>query len=264
MRDILLLVLPDGEKGYNSLSVVKELKGCSAIVIEPTLSTSAWFAPFICIAQLGGAYIEVEIKGIPSHISTSWCAKNPIMSAIDVFSIIKEFWPSHPLYPTHTGVASDDLLSSFLLGLPTIVPIKVQTRGKAQSTPESIVVGIYSTLPPNYRANNIIKRLSARLKIENASIKVLREIPFFMENANADIVKSVYVAIREVYGVHPLYEWFPWPTAAHILKAYGIADEVVIIGPGSFKLAHSPNECVNVNDLISAMKIFMKVAGGEC
>jgi len=261
-RNILLLALPDGEEGYKSLSVVKELKGCSAIVIEPTLSISAWVAPIICTAQLGGAYIEVEIKGTPSHVSTSWCAENPLMSVTKVFSIVGELWPYHSLYPTRPGVASEDLLSAFLPGLPTIVPVKVQTRGKAHSTPESVRVRIYSTLPPNYTANDVIERLSARLEIENASIKVVEEIPFFMEDANADIVKSVYDAVREVTGVHPLYEWFPWPTAAHILKAHGVANEVLIMGPGSFRLAHRPNEYVNVNDLVSVIKIFMKVAGG--
>lgn len=261
-RDVVLLALPDGEDRYDSLSAVKKLKGFSAIVVEPTLSTSTWTAPIICNAQLGRACLEINIKGIPSHISTSWYAKNPLMSLAKVLSIIDKVWPSHPFYPTRPETASEDLLSSFLFGLPTITPIEVRARSKAQSTPDSVILRIHSTLPPNYTANDILARLRAQ-EVENVSIKVVEEIPFFMEDARAEIVKTVHYAIKDVTGLNPLYEWFPWSTSAYILKTNGIADEVVIVGPGDMRLAHRPNEYVNIKDLLNAVKIFMKVAKGD-
>jgi acetylornithine deacetylase len=78
-------------------------------------------------------------------------------------------------------------------------------------------------------------------------IKILRRQPGFETNATASLVTRLCeLSKREATSI-------PFGSEASLLSS--IAEEVVVFGPGDMRTAHSPRECVPVNELEEAVSI---------
>lgn len=263
-RDVFLLALPDGERGYRSLEVISGFGKGSALIVAPTSTMSEWSVPLVCISQVGRANLRVKIRGRYAHPSLSWYGDNPLLKIPKIISILQEMWPTHKYYPTRPKEAAEDLLTAFLLGMPTLTPIGVRIKNEARiHTPVEVEIDVCVTLPPNYSAEKVANDLNSKLGLKDATIEILDEIPFFTGNPNAWIVKELEKIILDVTGYFPLYEWFPYPAAAHLMMKLGLATEVVTFGPGDFKLSYRTDEWVNVNDLMMASKVYRRLMEGR-
>ena len=263
-RDVFLLALPDGESGYQSLEAISGFCRGSTLIVAPTSTISEWSVPLVCISQLGRANLRVKISGRPAHPSLSWYGDNPLLKIPKIISVLQEMWPTHKYYPTRIKEATEDLLTAFLLGLPTLTPIGVRVKNETRiHTPVEMEIDVCVTLPPNYSAEKVANDLNSKLGLKDVTIEILDEIPFFTGNPNAWIVKELEKIILDVTGYFPLYEWFPYPAAAHLMMKLGLATEVVTFGPGDFKLSYRPDEWVNVNDLMTASKVYRRLMEGR-
>ena len=261
-RSVALLALPDAENDYESLDAVKDLRAESAIVLEPTFTISAWSAPILCISQRGGMLIRIVLRGSPAHRALSWYGENPILRLGEVLNAVSELWPSHQYYPTKPGQAQEDLLTAFLLGAPTPTPIDIRTETAAQGTPTKAEITVYIPTTPNREAEELLNSLKSKVDETNTTIETVKTWKFLDGNPESWLVKALHRAIFEVSGQHPLYEWYPWPTAANRLIELGITKDFAIFGPGDFRLSHRPNEYVGVQDLAQAVEIYKRVLGG--
>lgn len=255
-RTTFLVAIPDGENGFKSINKlidIKPLRGSIAIVLEPT-------GLKISNVQRGMVHFKLKVKGKQSHVATPWLSDNPIRAMIDVISHLKKLEPAHPIYPTEIDKVPKgypNLLSTFMLGLNTFTVANLETKFEGHTIPEVALADIFVTLLPGQKLDELVDKLRTLFRSikREISLEVTEHIPPVVESANSEIVRILAKSIRLVTGTYPDYEWFPWPTATVPLKETGIADEVVVFGPGDFNVAHRYNEHVGINQLICAAKI---------
>jgi succinyl-diaminopimelate desuccinylase len=109
------------------------------------------------------------------------------------------------------------------------------------------------------RVEDLLSDLNRRVPDFKASVKVTNDRPPVETSPDEPVVQSFFDMVAEIEGVRPVPKGVRYYTDAvafvPVLKA-----PMIICGPGDPKVAHQPNEHVEISKLVQAAEIYTLAA----
>ncbi len=220
-----------------------------------------------CTVQKGCLVFKLRIRGRSHNPAFPWLGENPWDVLIRFErSLASTMKPRHDIYPVEVGKAPPMILSSFLLGYPTMTPLQVEYH-QPYSIGEhsSIEAEYYVSLPPEFPYREFEDKLPVTLKEIvkgtgcDASVEVVYEEEPFREDAQSVIVKATSNAFLKLTGFEPIFEWLPYPASAKDLTSNGFAKDIVALGPGDWTLSSAQSEKAIIAEALRASEILASV-----
>ena len=246
----LIIAATAGEEadslGATALAARPDLGPVQAVVIpEPSYND-------IFVAEKGAFWIEITTQGKTAHGSMPEMGRNAVMMMV---TLINELGKMPFPYKEHP------LLGGFSQSINTIAG-----GVKTNVVPDYCAVTVDMRTVPgqDHRAilrqvEDLIADMSRRIPDFKASVKVTNDRAPVETSPNEPAVQSFADVVAEVAGERPVPKGVRYYTDAvafvPVLRA-----PMIICGPGDAKLAHQPNEYVEVSKLVQAARIFTLAA----
>jgi len=246
----LIIAATAGEEadslGATALAARPDLGPVQAVVIpEPSDND-------VFIAEKGAFWLEITTRGKTAHGSMPEQGRNAVMMMVTLVSeLSKTCFPfkEHPL------------LGGFSQSINTI-----SGGVKTNVIPDSCVVTVDMRTVPgqDHRAilvqvQDLIADLSRRIPDFRASVRVTNDRAPVETSPEESVVQTFADVVAEVTGERPVLKGVRYYTDAvafvPVLKA-----PMIICGPGDAKLAHQPDEHVEVSKLVDAARIYTLLA----
>jgi acetylornithine deacetylase len=250
--DLLLSFVIDEE--HTSLGVsklVEEYKADAAIVGEPTHMR-------IATAHKGFVWIEIETKGRAAHGSVPEKGVDAIVQAARVVTRLGELQEKlrgreHPL------VGAPKIHTSTIAGGThwSIVPDRCVLRVERRTVPgeaTTLVMQEIEDLLNSIKQENDNFKAEARKVFERPALEIALTEP---------ILQTLQQVVMEVTGTDPRIVGVPYWTDGAILF-HSASIPTCLFGPGDISVAHSPDEYVDVEEVMQAAEIYCKVAKRFC
>jgi len=248
---VFSFVVDEEHMSLGMQELVKEYKADAAIVGEPTNMR-------VATAHKGFLWIEVEIRGRAAHGSVPEKGVDAIVQVAALVSRLGELQDrlrarSHPLVGTpkiHTSMIAGGTHWSIV---PDRCVLRLERRTIPGETAESAMKEIQQVL-------HEIKRHNRSFDAE--ARKVFERPP--LEIAPSElIVQELRKVIREVTNTNARVVGVPYWTDGALLAHSG-SIPTCIFGPGDIGVAHSPDEYVDVEDVLQAAEIYGRSAQRFC
>ena len=241
-------------------NIVKGYKGDAAVILEPTSLK-------LCPIQSGALTFRLTIPGQATHAAMRWDG----ISAIEKFNIINQSIielekERHSLFSVEYYESPD-----------RVAPINIGTikGGEWHSTvPDSVIVegrlGVFPGEPVS----------DARTAFSNHIIKVSNSDPWLknnppiiewfegqFESGQTDINHSIINHLKEAYNnvnnSNPIIEGVTYGSDLRLFTNH--ADiPALLFGPGDVRLAHSANEYVEIEEVLTCIKIISNLIINWC
>jgi len=231
--------------------LVEEYKADAAIVGEPTDMA-------IATAHKGFLWIEVEFKGKTAHGSVPEKGVDAIVHAANLVSRLGGLQDT---FTTHTHP---------LLGTPKIHTSTIEGGIHWSIVPDHCILRLERRTIPGETTSSAMKEIQQLLdKVKeqnpslNATARKVFERPPLETNATEPIVQELQRIIPEVSKINAEVVGVPYWTDGAILAHSG-SIPTCIFGPGDIRVAHSPDEYVDVEDVLRAGEIYGNVAQRFC
>ena len=233
--------------GLNGTKVLLEqglLDQDAAIVGEPTDLRLA-------LAQRGGAWIRATAHGRAAHGSRPHLGVNAITSMSRFLLRIQEVLPDleHPL-----------------VGRPTVNAAIIDGGSAPNVVPDRCVVEVDRRVIPGEDSREQVlgafELVADQIRAGHPEVDVSFELNLWTDAAEADprsaIAAICRAAVRAETGTEPLDTGMTGITdARYYLNDAAI--EAVVLGPGSLEVAHTANESVAIDDLVTAARVYARV-----
>jgi len=246
-------VIEEETGGVGTLAaVVRGYKADAAIVPEPTNMK-------LFIKQQGSMWFRVTIEGLSAHGGTRYEGISAIEKAWKVFQAIMN------LESKRNAAIKDPLYK----GIPIPLPInigKIQGGSWPSSVADLVTFEGRIGVGPEEEIQSVKEQL--RNCIHNISLddEWLKEHPAKLEffggqwipnaiEANHPFINLIKKKFEETYKRPIRIEASPWGTDGGILGKVGNTPTIVI-GPGETKMAHYPNEFIDLAEMVQAAKLF--------
>jgi acetylornithine deacetylase/succinyl-diaminopimelate desuccinylase family protein len=204
----------------------------------------------IITAHQGSLRWDIVTKGKSAHSSEPDKGENAIYYMIEVINEVqKKIIPilrqkNHPL-----------------VGSPVLSINIIQGGNQSNIIPNKCSITLDRRMIPGENANEILKEIDMlinKLKHKNTLLKIEREEPFIKSppmqvDRNEKIVEVLFECISDNILVKPKIKGARFGTDAAIFVDKGIP--AVVFGPGNIEQAHSEDEWISVNQVISAAEI---------
>lgn len=210
----------------------------------------------ICLCQKGAMRVRALFRGKMAHGAMPYAGVNPIPPAAHfVLSLAEEETRQQRQHGAHC-----------LLGLPHITPttLRAPVLGEAQfnvMAGEADVTVDVRTIPGQEHSEiwRTLEGVAAHVDLAypnaQATLELVEDRPCTETPAGAPIVAAVERAVRAVTGRPPRYGGVPGATDGTFLHAWaGIP--IVTIGPGKRDVPHQADEYIDVDELVSAARIY--------
>ena len=246
----LIIAATAGEEadslGATALAARPDLGPVQAVVIpEPSYND-------LYIAEKGAFWLELMTQGKTAHGSMPEMGRNAVMMMV---ALIGELSKTPFPYKEHP------LLGGFSQSVNTI-----SGGVKTNVVPDNCVVTVDMRTVPGQdhpailkQVQDLIADLSRRIPDFKASVRVTNDRAPVETSPNEPAVQSFADIVAEVAGKRPVPKGVRYYTDAvafvPVLKA-----PMIICGPGDAKLAHQPNEHVEISKLVQAAKIYTLAA----
>jgi acetylornithine deacetylase len=241
-------------------NIVKGYRGDAAVILEPTSLK-------LCPIQSGALTFRLTIPGQATHAAMRWDG----ISAIEKFNIINQSIielekERHSLFSVEYYESPD-----------RVAPINIGTikGGEWHSTvPDSVIVegrlGVFPGEPVS----------DARTAFSNHIIKVSNSDPWLknnppiiewfegqFESGQTDINHSIINHLKEAYNnvnnSNPIIEGVTYGSDLRLFTNH--ADiPALLFGPGDVRLAHSANEYVEIEEVLTCIKIISNLIINWC
>ena len=241
-------------------NIVKGYKGDAAVILEPTSLK-------LCPIQSGALTFRLTIPGQATHAAMRWDG----ISAIEKFNIINQSIielekERHILFNVEYYKSPE-----------RVAPINIGTikGGEWHSTvPDSVIVegrlGVFPGEPVS----------DARTAFSNHIIKVSNSDPWLknnppiiewfegqFESGQTDIDHSIINNLKEAYNTvnksNPIIEGVTYGSDLRLFTNH--ADiPALLFGPGDVRLAHSANEYVEIEEVLTCIKIISNLIINWC
>ena len=241
-------------------NIVKGYRGDAAVILEPTSLK-------LCPIQSGALTFRLTIPGQATHAAMRWDG----ISAIEKFNIINQSIielekERHSLFSVEYYESPD-----------RVAPINIGTikGGEWHSTvPDSVIVegrlGVFPGEPVS----------DARTAFSNHIIKVSNSDPWLknnppiiewfegqFESGQTDIDHSIINHLKEAYNnvnnSNPIIEGVTYGSDLRLFTNH--ADiPALLFGPGDVRLAHSANEYVEIEEVLTCIKIISNLIINWC
>jgi succinyl-diaminopimelate desuccinylase len=242
----LLLAATAGEEadslGAKAVSIIPGLGPVQAVIISEPSSND------IFVAEKGALWLELTTRGKTAHGSMPEQGRNAVMMMVKLINELEKMAIPYQQHP---------LLGGFSRSVNTIAG-----GVKTNVVPDSCIVTIDMRTVPGQDHRTIVKGIEdliADLKRRspefNASVRISNDRAPMETSPKEPAVESFAEAVTEVIGTQPVPKGVAYYSDAvafvPVLKA-----PMILCGPGEAKLAHQPNEFVEISRLVQSAKIF--------
>jgi len=246
-------VIEEESGGVGTLAtLLRNYKADAAIIPEPTNMK-------LFIKQQGSMWFRVTVEGLSAHGGTRY----------EGVSAIEQAWKIHQgilaLEKKRNAAVKDPLYSHIPIPLPINVG-KIQGGSWPSSVPDLVTLEGRIGVGPQEDMNDVRKELSDYLAQLCSGDEWLKDHPVSVEFFGAQWVPNAvdhhhpFVRVMEenfeaIYQRKIKIEASPWGTDGGLLGRVGNIPTLVI-GPGETKVAHYPNEYIEIKEVIQAAKLF--------
>lgn len=232
-----------GGEGILHILESNDLRADMAIVGEPTNLN-------IHIGQTGRIDFMITTKGKQSHSSFPEKGKNAIYAMSHFLQMFQEHYRVDP-HPDLGNLAHTVLeisSPSSVALVPDQCQIILTRRVSHEETPKSVEDGL----------QKIIELVQKKDPSFEAEVECLGEkmLGFYCPPSE-EIVQLIKIATKKIMNMEPPVGIFGAGTEAGFLMKYGIPS--VIFGPGQTNLAHTSDEFVPVDHLVTAFKVYVEL-----
>ena len=248
-------VIEEESGGAGTLAtLIRNYRADAAIIPEPTNMK-------LFIKQQGSMWFRVTVEGVSAHAGTRY----------EGVSAIENAWKIHQgiidLEKKRNATITDPLYSHIPIPIPINVG-KIQGGSWPSSVPDLITLEGRIGVGPHEEMNAVKMELKNHLAevckadvwLKDHPVKVeffgAQWVPNSVENNNpfVELMKSNF---ESVYNRSLKIEASPWGTDGGLLGKIGNIP-TLIIGPGETKMAHYPNEYIEISEVINAAKLFAR------
>jgi succinyl-diaminopimelate desuccinylase len=250
LRGDLLVAATAGEEvdslGAVAIASRSDLGPIQAVVIpEPSYND-------VYIAEKGAFWLELITQGKTAHGSMPETGRNAIMMMVALINELEKL--SFP-YKEHP------LLGGFSKSLNTIAG-----GVKTNVVPDHCVVTVDMRTVPGQdhqailrQVEGLITDLSRRIPDFKASVRVTNDRAPVETSSDEPVVQNFFDLVAEVAGERPVPKGVRYYTDA-VAFVPALKAPMIICGPGDAKLAHQPNEHVEISKLVQAAQIYTLAA----
>ena len=246
--NVMFLGVWGEEKGGvgSKWAVKKGLKASAAIVGEPTGLT-------IAVAQKGRVGIEIELTGRISHPLYPAEGINPILTASKLISFIES-------YANEVSRKKDSLV-----GGGSLIINRIQAGAKGVLTPpDKCFLTLSQWFIPNQTHDEVISEIENHLDNFSKENGIIINRSYhkgacpYMISEDEIIVKCLKKGIEAVTGLKPKLTGRP---ASCDMYVFGLeVIPTIVFGPGNLASAHSVDEYLEIEQLITATRIYSETA----
>jgi len=246
-------VIEEETGGVGTLAtVIRGYRADAAIVPEPTNMK-------LFIKQQGSMWFRITVEGRSAHGGTRYEGVSAIEKAWKVFNAVMQ------LESKRNAAIKDPLYK----GIPIPLPInigKIQGGSWPSSVADLVTFEGRIGVGPEEEMQDVKNQLRDCINSASAADDWLKEHPVKLEffggqwipnaiEGNHPFVDLMKQKFEEVYQRPIRIEASPWGTDGGILGKVGNTPTVVI-GPGETKVAHYPNEFIDLQEVALAAKLF--------
>jgi succinyl-diaminopimelate desuccinylase len=250
LKGDLILAFTAGEEGEQlgaaEIAARPDLAPVQAVVVAEPSSNDVY------VAEKGAFWLQITTHGKTAHGSMPHLGQNAIMMMVALLSELDSLAVSYEEHP---------LLGGFTRSINTIAG-----GVKTNVVPDQCTVTIDQRTVPgqDHRAilgqvEELIADLGQRLPDFRASVEVINDRIPVATSPGEPVVQRFYDVVAEVVGERPAPKGVNYYTDG-VVFAPSLKAPMIICGPGDAKLAHQPNEHVEVAKLVEATKIFTLAA----
>ncbi len=250
LKGDLIVAATAGEEvdsiGATTLAARPDLAPVQAVMIpEPSYND-------VYVAEKGALWLEITTQGKTAHGSMPELGRNAVMMMV---TLITEFQKLVFPYEEHP------MLGGFSQSINTIAG-----GVKTNVVPDHCVVTVDMRTVPGQdhqtifrQVENLIADLRQRIPDFEASVRVVNDRMPVEASPEEPVVQGFLDIVAEVTGERPVPKGVRYYTDA-IAFVPVLKTPMIICGPGDAKLAHQPNEHVEISKLVHSAKIFTLAA----
>jgi succinyl-diaminopimelate desuccinylase len=190
--------------------------------------------------EKGILWVEIESRGVQAHGSTPELGRNAIIPLAETLARIKNL---------DLGTDFDRSFDGWTMNIGTI-----QGGSSTNTVPAAARATIDFRLPGGITKQQVLNKIGQEIQAVKGgspeaqlSVKVIHETEPHISDKNSIVIRSFDKAAKRL-GLPMNYETFGGNTVAKNLFFAGITS--VVHYPGDDKLAHVPNEFVNIDELV--------------
>lgn len=236
VKACVVLVVGEEEEGDGARVLVEEFHSPWALIGEPTQLKP-------CLGQYGYLEMQLLTRGTRIHASLARQVPSSIEAMLRIISGLTQY-----LGEKRPEVVYNirDLFSS--------------PAGFA--VPERCEAWLDFHLPPELPAGSLLAELeemASRLKEE---LKVEAVVRFTTVHGGYKVVERgpVLEALRGICSTKGIpWEPSPFPSHSDASLLWGAGIQTILLGPGDLEQAHSPNEYVQLEEVIGAAEIYLEL-----
>lgn len=254
-------VIEEESGGVGTLAtLLRNYKADAAIIPEPTNMK-------LFIKQQGSMWFRVTVEGLAAHGGTRY----------EGVSAIEKTWEIHQgilaLEKKRNASVNDPLYSHIAIPLPINVG-KIQGGSWPSSVPDLVTLEGRIGVGPHENMDDVKKELADCLDQVCSTDDWLKNHPVKLEffgaqwvpnavDSHHPFVKEIEENFDAIYQRKIKIEAAPWGTDGGLLGRVGNIPTLVI-GPGETKVAHYPNEYIEIKEVIQAAKLFALTLSTWC
>jgi succinyl-diaminopimelate desuccinylase len=235
---IYLIAAADEEMG-SELGIIYLVEECG-LKFDVAIIPDGGRMDLSIYGEKGVLWVELESRGIQAHGSTPELGRNAIIPLAEWLAQIKRL---------DLGANFDRAFDGWTMNIGTI-----QGGSSTNTVPSVARATIDFRLPAGISKAQVLEALETKaVNVKTNSpdaelhVKVLHETEPHLSDKNSIIIRSFDTAARRL-NLPMKYETFGGNTVAKNLFFAGITS--VVHYPGDDKLAHVPNEFVNIDELV--------------
>jgi succinyl-diaminopimelate desuccinylase len=241
----------DGFAGAGFITKEGYVKADYCVVGEPSGINNVWNA------HKGALWMEITTIGKAAHGSTPWLGLNAFDKMVKVVNAINQnikpkLAKRISSYPT---IPPEGRASTIVVGGT------VETGKAINIVPDRCTVTIDRRLIPEETvkdAKNEILNLISELQRQDPELKIetkiLSQFDACLTPLDSPICTEIVEAIKDVTGNNPLITMCVGGLDMRYFSEIGIP--TIAYGPGDFRLAHTVNEYVDIQQLVTAAKVY--------
>ncbi|MHB1651601.1 MAG: M20 family metallopeptidase [Desulfitobacteriaceae bacterium] len=218
----------------------------------------------LCITQKGALRILVRIHGKMAHGAMPLSGINPITRAARFIVAVDE------LEREEISRHGKDPFLGYPSLTPTIMLAPENAEPQINVMPAHALVALDIRTIPGQSHPEIIQMLNNRLALLksedplfNAEIEVIEERPWTETPRSDPLVRSMADAYVQTTGQKPFYNGVPGATDGTLLHSWaGIP--IITTGAGNRLVPHQKNEWVDIEELITACRLYAATALNFC